>query len=109
MHKLIGGFEELVLGTALDDFAFPENRNEVGDPPRSSEVVADHEVTASALGVDFLDQLAEKGGADRIEAGTYLLAGAITGSSTAVVAVFEVTSVRAHMKSAVAPTINHVE
>src|SRR3954453_2744512 len=66
--ELVLRVEQLLLRSRLDDLALPEHGDEVGDPARGSEVVADHQVAAAVLLVDLADQLAQKRGPHRVEA-----------------------------------------
>src|SRR4051794_23318759 len=71
--ELVLRVEQLLLRARLDDLALPEDGDEVGDPARGAEVVADHQVAAAVLLVDLADQLAEQRGPHRVEAGVRLV------------------------------------
>src|SRR3954453_9555248 len=66
-HELVVGVEQLRRGPGLHDPALPEHCDVVRDATRRHDVVGDDDVAAAVLRVDFLDQLAEKRGADRVE------------------------------------------
>src|SRR3954453_15147629 len=65
-HKLVVGVEEFRRGTGLNDPALPENCDVVRHTAGGHDVVSDDHVAAAVLGMHFLDQLAEKAGADRV-------------------------------------------
>ena len=66
--KRVDRIEELLPRPRFDDPALPEYSEEVGDPARGVEVVADDQVAAAVLRVHLADQFAEQRGADRVEA-----------------------------------------
>ena len=80
--ELVFGVEQLFFRTRLDDFAAPQHGEEVSDPPRRVEVVADRQIAAAVLGVHLADQLAKQRGADGVEAGVGLVEHDDRGSST---------------------------
>src|SRR3954469_6048242 len=57
--ELVVGVEQLVRGARLPDPALPQDGDEVGDAPRRTKVVADHQVAAAVLLVHLADQLAQ--------------------------------------------------
>src|SRR4051795_8747308 len=67
-HKLVVGVEELRRRSGLHDPALPQHRDVVRNTARGHDVVRDDDVAAAVLRVHFLDQLAEKSGADRVQA-----------------------------------------
>src|SRR3954453_24178110 len=66
-HELVVGVEEFRRGSGLNDPALPEHCDVVRDAARGHDVVRDDDVAAPVLRVHFLDQFAEKGGAERVE------------------------------------------
>ena len=52
----------------FDDSALPQDGDVLGHPARAADVVGDHHVAATVLGVDLLDQLAQQRRAHRVKA-----------------------------------------